>query len=476
MKDKNTFYITTPIYYVNGKPHVGHAYTTITADVLARFYRARGKNVRFLTGNDEHGDKIAEIAQKEGVEPQVFVDKKAEEFQALWKALNISHDTFSRTTSEKHKKSVQVFMQALYDQGDIYEGEYEGLYCVGCEKFLTERDLVDGKCPDHNREPQHLKEKNYFFRLSKYLPAVKKAIESGELVVEPAARRNEVLSLLEMGLEDFSVSRESVEWGIPLPWDESQVSYVWVEALQNYISDIAYGVDQKTFESYWPADVHLMAKEILKFHAIFWPAMLLAADVPLPKKIFAHGFFTVNGQKMSKTLGNVIDPHEMVEQFGADAARYLLLSQFPYDQDGNIEKDRFVEKYNADLANTIGNLAARTAQMVEKFVGGKVKPVNDIWKYDVAAIDAKVENLDLFGALNDILAIAQAGNQYIDEQKPWEQAKQGGDVEATLANLVGLLLDLGALLTPFIPEAGEKITQTFTQKTITKTEPLFPRL
>ncbi|MBI3120049.1 MAG: methionine--tRNA ligase [Candidatus Kerfeldbacteria bacterium] len=472
----STFFITTPIYYVNDRPHVGHAYTTIAADVIARFHRANGEHVRFLTGTDEHGAKIAESAEKAGKTPKKFVDEKAEEFKGIWKSLDISYDTFSRTTSPRHREAVSIFLQKLYDQGDIYRGEYVGLYCVGCEKFLTEKELVDGLCPDHKREPQVLKEQNYFFRFTKYLPKVAAAIESGDLVIEPQERRNEVLALIEQGLEDFSVSRESVKWGIPIPWDKKHVCYVWVEALQNYISDIGYGVDPEMFRTWWPADVHLMAKEILKFHALFWPALLIAAGERPPQKIFAHGFFTINNQKMSKTIGNVIRPEAMVKTFGADATRYLLLSQFPFGQDGNIDEKRMREKYHADLSNNIGNLVSRTSQMIEKFLNGSVRPLKHAWEKDVETVREKLQRMDLYGALAGVMKLATLGNQFIDTEKPWIQAKSGAGVDRTLGKLVTLMVDVGKLLTPFMPSIGERMIQQFQSSTIIKSDPLFPRL
>ncbi|MFH2104698.1 MAG: class I tRNA ligase family protein [Parcubacteria group bacterium] len=325
---ENKFYITTPIYYVNDKPHIGHAYTTVAADVLARYHRLRGDDVHFLTGNDEHGDKVARSAEEAGQEPQAFCDEMSAKYQLTWDRLNIGYDDYIRTTEPRHKEAVQDFLTVLKDKGAIYEGTYEGLYCTGCEKFLTDKELVDGECPDHKKAPEKLSEKNYFFKLGDYLNEVKRQIEKDEIKVDPENIKREVLGLFKQDLQDFSVSRESVKWGIELPFDKSQKTYVWVEALQNYITAIGYKDDQKKFKRYWPADVHLMAKDIIKFHAIFWPAMLLAADLPVPKQIFAHGFFTIDGQKMSKTIGNVIDPNDLVDEYGADATRYLILSQF----------------------------------------------------------------------------------------------------------------------------------------------------
>ncbi|MFC1662705.1 class I tRNA ligase family protein, partial [Patescibacteria group bacterium] len=347
------FYITTPIYYVNDKPHIGHAYTTIAADVMARYWRKKlgEDNVFYLTGTDEHGAKVAESAEKAGKSPKEFTDEVTELFKEAWAKLDISHNYFVRTTDERHHKSVDKFMEQLKKSGSIYEGEYEGLYCRGCEKFLTEKELVDGKCEIHDTEPEQLKEKNYFFKLTDYADKVQELIESDKMVVEPAWAKSEVLGLFKQGLEDFSITRESVKWGVPLVFDKEQMVYVWVEALQNYISAIGYGDDDKEFKKWWPASIHLMAKDILKFHAIYWPAMLLAVGTKPPEKQFIHGFFSIDGKKMSKSIGNVIDPNYLVEKFGSDATRYLLLSQFPFGQDGDIKAEKFAEQYNADLAN-----------------------------------------------------------------------------------------------------------------------------
>ena len=328
MKEK--FYVTTPIYYVNDKPHIGHAYTTIIADVLARYYRGKiGKeNVFFLTGTDEHGAKIAEAAEKNNVSPQEFTDQISTLFKEAWKNLEIENDYFIRTTDDDHKKTVVDILKSLKEaktpQGNdvLYEGEYEGLYCVGCEKFMTENDLVDGKCPDHNKEPEKLSEKNWFFKLGDFLPAIKQKIESGELIIYPEGRKKEVLGLIKQGMPDISISRssKSVSWGIDIPWDDDQKTYVWVDALSNYITALGYP-DGENFKKFWPADVHLMALEILKFHTLLWPAMLMAMDVELPKSMYVHGFFTIDGQKMSKTLGNVISPNELVEKYGAEVTK-----------------------------------------------------------------------------------------------------------------------------------------------------------
>jgi len=334
MKDKtNKFYITTPIYYVNDKPHIGHAYTTIVADVLARFWRAQigDKNVFFLTGTDEHGAKIAEAAQVAGMEPQAFTDKVSQKFKDVWSKMDISYDYFLRTTDKDHGKIVTEILKTLKAKGILYEDDYQGLYCVGCEKFITEGELVDGKCPDHNKVPQKVVEKNWFFKLSEFLPKIKKAIQSGELYIYPESRKNEVLGLIDkQHVPDFSISRskKSVPWGIDLPWDENQKTYVWVDALSNYITALGYPKG-KDFKKFWPADAQFMALDILKFHTLYWPAILMALDLPLPR-LYIHGFFTIDGKKMSKTLGNVIDPNELADKYGAEVSKYLILSQFSF--------------------------------------------------------------------------------------------------------------------------------------------------
>jgi len=337
------FFITTPIYYVNDQPHIGHAYTTIAADLLARFHRLAGREVFFLTGTDEHGSKIAEAAAAAGMSEIDFCDQTVKTFLHAWSNLGIENDQFIRTTSERHLVAVQKILDAMRiaktDDGRdvVYSDYYEGLYCTGCEKFITEKELVDGKCPDHLAVPEKLKEKNYFFRLTAFLPKIKSMIESGELLILPEERRREVLGLINLDLPDFSLSRERVKWGIPLSFDSSQVAYVWVDALSNYISAIGYADDQVSFDKWWSQAevVHLMAKDILKFHCLYWPAMLMAAGVELPNTIFLHGFFTVDGAKMSKTLGNFIDPNDMVDRFGPDGTRYLLLTQYPFGIDGD---------------------------------------------------------------------------------------------------------------------------------------------
>ncbi|MFC1687658.1 methionine--tRNA ligase [Patescibacteria group bacterium] len=469
------FYITTPIYYVNDKPHIGHAYTTIAADVLARYWRSKiGKeNVYFLTGTDEHGDKVAGSAKAEGIDVEKFVQKNAKEFEATFTNLGIKHDIFMRTTDKEHNESVQIFMKKLNEVGALYQGEYKGLYCRGCEDFYTEKDLIDGLCPVHGIKPEVVKEKNWFFKLEKYLPDVKKLIESDEIIIKPESRKNEVLGLFKQDLKDFSVTRERVDWGLDFPIDTGQKIYVWVEALQNYISAIGYGRDDKTFKKWWPADVHLMAKDIIKFHAVYWPAMLIAAGEKPPHKVFAHGFFSLNGKKMSKSVGNVIDPNDLVKKFGADATRYLLLSQFPFGQDGDIKEAKFVEQYNADLANGLGNLVARTSNLIEK--NNLLIKVVVTGSSHNTEIDQAIEDLRFDDALKKIWHLIAKANKYIDEKEPWKLT----DTQAltdVFTKLVRDILIITEALQPFIPETSKKIISLFNAKKIVKGDPLFPRL
>ena len=380
------FYITTPIYYINDVPHVGHAYTTIAADVLSRYYQSKGEDVFFLTGVDEHGAKIAEAAKKAGLEPKAFADSLVPRFQEAWKNLNINYSEFFRTTNPIHEKIVQDLILELKDKGFVEKKKYSGLYCTACEKFLQPDELVDGCCPDHGTKPEEHSEENYFFLLSKFGDKLSRAIEAGDYEILPESRKNEVLGKIKNGLEDVSISREKVEWGIPFPSDENQTIYVWIDALINYWSatkiyqtnneKLITNSNSETADNsslfavnldVWPPNIHLMAKDILWFHAIIWPAMLMALDLPLPKKVFAHGFFTVGGQKMSKTRGNVLDPNALVEKFGADAVRYALLREFPFGEDGDISEEKIAARYQSELSNGLGNLLQRTLSMINKY-------------------------------------------------------------------------------------------------------------
>lgn len=469
------FYITTPIYYVNDIPHIGHAYTTVAADVLARYYRMilGADNVYFLTGTDEHGAKIAQAAAKADLNPLDFVDAKAAKFQMAWDRLDISNNDFIRTTEKRHEKIVTEFWKQLKTAKTpkrnpaIYVAEYEGLYCVGCESFKTEDELIELKCPDHKTKCEIVKEKNWFLRLSDYGETLKDLIESGEFKVLPIERRNEILGLINLGLKDVAISRQNVKWGIPVPFDKSQTTYVWIDALSNYISALG-GPKGKLYKKFWPADVHLMAKDILKFHALIWPAMLLALKLPLPKIIFAHGFFTIDGQKMSKTIGNVIDPEELVSKYGSDATRYLLLSQFGFGTDGDFAKERLDNLYNAALANEFGNLVSRVLAMTEKYFEGNVPKVKLDDKYFVFDLKTDWERYDFFmrnlkfeDALNVIWQNIRAANAYIDKEKPWEMAVGAGkeDLPKVIYNLLEILRQCSWMVLPFMPQVSDKILE-----------------
>ena len=526
MANSGKFYLTTPIYYVNAAPHIGSAYPTIAADVLARWHRAQGDDTFFLTGTDEHGAKIAAAAAEAGKAPQAFADEISQQFASCWSALNIKPDDFIRTTAARHKEAVGLFLRKLKDSGQLYEGEYEGLYCVGHEAFIKEADVVNGRCPDHQTKPELLKEKNWFFKLSAYGEEIQKKIESGEFIIAPASRRNEVLAFIERGLEDIAISRPNVKWGIPLPWDKNQTVYVWVEALFNYCSAIGYsqsfspparGVDQegvgaiseKGFDYWWPADLHLVGKDIIKFHCVIWPALLLAVDLPLPKKVFAHGFFTINGQKISKSLGNAIDPVTLAEEYGADALRYFILRDIPFGADGDFSHQRLLDRYNADLANGLGNLVSRALNMMEQYgisppdfakaSSGKPAPegatpaVASGESRVGAVVDTHLKNLAFDKALEAIWQEIAQADELIEQKKPWELAKlsppaRGGDpaesgrgggreeLEGVLVGLYNSLCTVNTALAPFMPEAHAKLTDLLSARPLKKpAEPLFAR-
>lgn len=457
------FYITTPIYYINAAPHIGSAYPTIASDVLARYHRLKGDEVWFLTGSDEHGAKMADTALLAGKEPQEFCDEIAAQFQLLWDELDISNDDFIRTTSDRHKAGVIKLLTKLKAVDAIYEGEYEGYYCQGCEAFKTERELINGECPDHHTKPQLISEKNYFFNLKKYLPELERLIDEDKIQILPASKKKEVLGLFKQEISDFSISRSSLKWGIPLPWDDSQVTYVWADALSNYLTALGYASDdQSKVEKFWPADVHIVGKDIIKFHCIFWPAMLLAAGIEPPKAVYAHGFFTVDGDKMGKSMGNVIDPNNLIKEFGTDATRYLLLSQFPFGQDGDIKASQFVIQYNSDLANGIGNFASRVTAMAEKYFNGVVPERSSEQKIATEAIwvdyQKALDNFQVDGAINAIKKINQLGDAYVESSKPWELAKTDPErLKEVIYNLLELLRHLALMLYPVMPETSEKI-------------------
>ena len=473
---RKEFYITTPIFYVNDKPHIGHAYTSIAADALARWRRLRGDEVFYLTGTDEHGSKIAQSAQKAGKTNEEFVDDISAQFENLKTSLDLSWDVFFRTTDkENHWPGAQALWKELEEAGDIYEKEYEGLYCIGCEAFLNERDLVDGLCTDHKTKPELVKEVNLFFRLSKYQDQIKEAIESGELDIQPETRRNEILALIDRGLEDVSFSRpkSKVDWGIPVPGRDDQVMYVWCDALSNYINAVGYPDDEDRFKKWWPADIHMLGKDILRFHAAIWPGMLLSAGLPLPKHMFVHGFITSEGEKMSKTIGNVIDPVGVVDKYGSDAFRYYLLREIPSHEDGDFSVDKFEERYTADLANGLGNFASRVSTLAlqndEWGSGGLDKDIQEqIDEVAKKAVQA-AERFRLHEVTASVWELIRLGDGYINDTKPWET----GDKQV-ISNAVNLLRTIADFVEPIVPKAALKIKDGIDSKQ--KIENLFPRL
>lgn len=471
-KTQNTqkFYVTTPIYYVNAAPHVGSLYTTLAADVLARYYRSKygDKNVFFLTGTDEHGQKVAEYAEKAGKQPQEFADSVVPEFERAWEITDISYDHFMRTTDPRHIKEAQKIFTKIYEAGYIYKGTYEGLYCVGCEKFITEAEMVNDKChlhPDKNLVEQ--KEDNYFFKLSKFADVLLKKIQNNEYRVLPERRRNEIIARIEQGIEDISISRESVSWGIPVPWDESHTFYVWVEALFNYFTATQF-LDEK--EDFWPAQVHFLAKDIIWFHAFVWQALLLAADLPLPETIFAHGFFTINGQKMSKSLGNVIAPSELVEKYGVDGARYLLLSAYQFGNDGDLSMEAFDARYNADLANGLGNLVARSAKLVEG------QPGFDMPDSYSESFAEHVENFRFDKALVDVWDRIAEADKYLNEKEPWTIKDDVKKRTEVMRPVIEALVQIAYDVKPFMPRSSANILTQLTAETIQTADPYFARV
>src|SRR4030043_1155662 len=511
-KSKGAFYIPTPIYYVNDVPHIGHAYTTIAADILARFKRLEGFETFFLTGTDEQGQKVEKAAQERGVDPKAHCDEMVKRFQFLWERLNISHNDFIRTTEDRHRTVVQKVLQDLYDRGEIYQASYDGWYCVPCERFWTEKDLSDGKCPDCLRSVNEISEKNYFFRMSTYQKWLIEHIEKHERFILPPSRRNEILGFLRSPLEDLCISRpkKRLGWGIEIPFDKDYVTYVWFDALLNYISGIGYGSEQNHFSAFWPEALHLIGKDILTTHTVYWPTMLAGVGLRPPRMVFAHGWWTIEGKKMSKSLQNVVEPNRLIDTYGVDAIRYFLMREVPFGVDGDFSHSAMVHRINSDLANDLGNLFSRALTMVVQYFNGLIPTPSPLQDVDrglqevsekvLPQLSKQMDDLAFHRALGSIWEIVSAGNKYIDDTAPWALAKAEKDrprLGTVLYQMLESLRLIALLLAAFIPSTSEKMWSQLGMKEdlwkqnikengkwgglmpgkkLTKPSPLFPRI